>query len=284
MRNQVAEIAATLALQRWLESQDVPFALIQASPFTSPDRRTLLLGGRRVNILPTRISAVRRIQDLQAEPSQLLETEASIPNDVLSRTHQRGHDLLVFLFLLSQETRTTASLRRADAVGERTHLIAIPPLKPWRNLTGRAKLERLSVKNEGEHTVELTFYSQLGDQNPHVLPLRVPARRQVPIPVELAAIHYIYAAHLPTGRIRVVDNKAAHTWIIPVRDWINIWIYGKEIILAGWSTLTEVRRKSSPASDVEHIPVRPQIMGKGIRLPLHQLRPMRELIERTLQG
>jgi hypothetical protein len=284
MRNQVAEIAVTLSFQRWLEAQDVPFDLIQASPFTSPDRRTIVLGGRRVRIFPTLVSATRRIRSIQSKPSLLLDTYSSIERERMVEPNIGGQDLLVFMFFLGQETRTTASLRRADTDGKPTHIITIPPLRPWRDITGKTKLERLSVKNEGDHAVELTFFGRLENQSPHVLSLQVPERRQTPIPAEFTTIYYIHSAHLATGCIRVVDNKAAHTWIIPVRDWTNIWIYGREILLAGWSTLAAIQREPRFSSDTDHHPVRPRIRGKGIRFPIRRLRPMRELIERTLQG
>jgi hypothetical protein len=284
MLNQVAEIAVTLALQRWLEAQDVPFDLIQATPFTFPDRRTLLLGGRRVKILPALVSASRRIQSIQAEPSLLLNAEASVHDELLIEPRLRGQDLLIFMFLLGQETRTIASLRRADATAKPTHIIAIPPPKPWRDIAGQPKLEGLSVQNEGDHTVELTFFGQLENRHSHVLPLKVPANRHITIPAEFTAIYYIYSAHLPVSRIRIVGNRAVHAWIIPVRDWINIWTYGREIILTGWSTLAAFQRETKPSPDGEREPIRPQIRKKGLRFNIRQLRPMRELIERTLQG
>ena len=283
MRNYVAEIAITLAFQRWLEAQDVPFDLIQATPFTSPDRRTILLGGRRVKILPTIIRASHRIQDIQANPERILSMEAPIHGEMLMRSHLQGQDLLVFPFLLGQVTRTIASLRRADADEEPTHIIAIPPPSPWREISGKPKLERLSVMNECDHAVELTLFGRLENQRWHALPFKAPARRKVPIPAEFASLHYIHSVHLPSGCIRLLDDKALRVWIILIRDWINLWIYGEEIILAGWSTLAAALRNSNLSSDVEQIPVRSRTKGKEIRCPICQLRPMRELIERTLQ-
>ncbi len=284
IRNHVAEVAATLALQRWLEAQDVPFDLIQATPFTSPDRRTLLLGGRLVKILTTLVSASRHVHTIQSEPSQLLDTEVSIHDEMLVEPRMSGQDLLVFMFLLGQETRTIASLRRSDAAEEPTHIIAIPPPKPWQDIMSKPRFERLSVKNEGDHTLELTFYGRLGDQHSRVYPCTVSANQQVPILAEFTIIYYLHSAHLPIGRIQILDDKAVHSWIIPVRDWMNIWIYGREIILTGWSTLAAVQRESRPSSSVEQKPTRHRIRGKVSSFPVRQLRPMRELIERTLQG
>lgn len=284
MRNTVAEIAISLAFQRWLGAQNVPFDLIQAMPFTSPDRRTLLLGGRRVVCPPTLIRASRRIQEIQANPTQLLAVEASIHSDMLNRPGLRGQDLLIFPFLLGQETRTIASLRRADTANELTHIIAIPPPKPWQEISGEPRLERLSIMNECDHPIELTLYGLLKKNLLHALSLEVPARDKVPIPAEFVALHYIHSAHLPSGTIRLLDGKAVHVWIISIRDWFNIWIYGKEIILAGWSTLAAAQRKSSFASDEVQIPTRSRAKGKEIHLPICELRPMRELIERTIQG
>ena len=94
---------------------------------------------------------------------------------------------------------------------------------------------------------------------------------------EYYSLLYLHAARPPEGVLGVRSPALRDTHLIAPADWMNIWVYGMEIFIAGWLTKGEFRAKSRrlPAgSSVKQYP-RTQTDNRAVRVTA--LRPPREL-------
>jgi hypothetical protein len=72
LRRIVGGVAVELAFRRYLTSQDVPFDVKGATPFSEPDRYDVSLGGHRCEVKSFLITRRPQISDIRREPSVLL--------------------------------------------------------------------------------------------------------------------------------------------------------------------------------------------------------------------
>jgi hypothetical protein len=77
-------VAAELALRRWLDSENVPYTVFEAIQFTRPNYLTLALGGRRLDSRSTFITSRQLIRRIRRNLDWLLEIEALITVEQLS--------------------------------------------------------------------------------------------------------------------------------------------------------------------------------------------------------
>jgi hypothetical protein len=283
LRRIVASIAAELALRRWLEAECLAYNLIRTMPFTQPDQHTVTRGGRRLEVHSTFIAARHHIRRLRRNPSWLLEAQVDIPIDQFTSEHLAGGDLYVFVFLLGLETHSRADLARAQAAHQPFFLIAVPPSREWRTYKPQSNLGRLDVSNHAVESIHLELGGQLSSRQFQSERLTLAAGQRVTLPLEFASINFLHPEHSPSGAIVVHSHGLGRSWKIDREAWANIWIYGLEILLAGWCTKGMFNRDSSLMPRRARTWLGRRNPTDSRAMPMTHLKPMVELIKRARQ-
>ena len=283
IRRSVAAVAAELAFRRWLDAEDVPYGLIQAAPFTKPNHYTITVGGRRLDVRTIFITSRRQIRRLRMDPSWLLQIEALIPIDHLASDFLSIGDPYAFVIIAGLETRTQAELLRALAAAQPSFLIAIPPDRAWRQIQPERSLGQLMLRNNDLQSIDIELGGQLADRRVISERLTLLPGQRTELPIDLASVFYIHSTCPLVGMINIHSPTLRRTWSVGPQSWSNIWIYGLEVILAGWCTKREFQCRAHflPAGSQTHLGRRTRNDSRA--LPISQLRPIRELVDRIDQ-
>ncbi|MEP7358440.1 MAG: hypothetical protein ABI847_14430 [Anaerolineales bacterium] len=241
LREIVAGVAVELAFRRWLDSRDVPYDLLGATHFTERDRYDLRLGGRRCDVKSFLISGREEISGLRRDPSWLYEAQALVPEDQFQSAQMGEDDIYLFGFLAGLETRSRADLERALAAEQPVYLLYTLGQPDWRGTTKWRSLSRLLFKADTRAAVELEAGGQDAFRGAQAETLRLAPRARMATRAEYYSLLYLHAARLPEGTVGVRSPTLKETVLVAPSDWVNIWIYGIEIFLAGWLPKAEFR-------------------------------------------
>ena len=283
IRRNVAAVAAELAFRRWLDAEDVPYGLIQATPFTRPNHYTITIGGRRLDVRSIFITSRRQIRRLRKDPSWLLEIEALIPIDHLASDFLSTGDPYAFVIIAGLETRTQSELLRALAAAQPSFLIAVPPDRAWRQIRHQRSLGHLMLRNNDLQSIDLELGGQLADRRLISERLTLLPGQQTELPIDLASVLYIHSIRPLTGMINIHSPTLRRTWSVGPQSWFNIWIYGLEVFLAGWCTKRAFQGRAHFLSAGSQTHLGRRTRNDCRALLISQLRPIRELVDRIDQ-
>jgi hypothetical protein len=276
LRHTVACVAAELAFRRYADREGITYALLDGEPFTRPEWPRLLIGGRRLHLETRLLSSRRSIRHVRRNPSVLLELPLSVSRRELDSDAVSEGDLLAFALLLGLETRTLSELQRAVVAGLPVHLVAHAPDPSWSHPSAELTLGHVCIKNLSQR-LELVLQGVLSDQTPwrETVALDNTASYRSPSLHALLALHTLA---LPQGEILVAAENRPSPWRLHPGRWENIWLYGMEIVLLGWTTTGEFRRVSvsSPASPRSFWGLRPS--PGSYWTMAHSLRPAQALL------
>lgn len=278
LRKIVAGVAVELAFRRWLEAGGVAYDLLGATHFTERDEYDLRLGGRRCDVKSFLISDRAKITALRRDPAELLRAEALVPEDQLRSETLSENDIYLFGFLAGLETRGAEALRRALAAEQPVYLLHALQPAHWRGArhTWRS-LGRLVLKANTAEALELEVGGLDQSHGALTQRLHLAPRTRVVTPAEYFALLYLHADRLPGGTVGVRSPALRETLLVAPSDWVNIWVYGLEIFLAGWLTKAEFRAKSRPLPTGTAVWQYPRTQTDNRAVPVTQLRPVSQL-------
>jgi hypothetical protein len=285
LRKIVAGVAVELAFRRWLQAQDVPFDLLGATPFTEKDKYDLRLGGRRCDVKSFLISDRKQIATLRRDPAWLDAAEALVPEDQFQSDRLGEQDIYLFGFLAGLETRGAKDLQQALRAEQPVYLIHAlsqprwsgAPFGPgaglWRSLG------QLLFKADTPRPIELEAGGQMGDHAGRAEQLRLVPRVRTATQAEFYSLLYIHVPRLPGGPVGVRSPVLRETVVIQPGDWVNIWVYGIEVFLAGWLPKADFRALSRRLPRGSAVLQYPRTQTENRAVPVTQLRPVGELAE-----
>jgi len=280
LRRIVAGIAVELAFRRHLSNENVPYDLLGATPFTHPDRYDVALGGRRCDLKSYLIYHKERIRLIRASPEKLLAAEALVPVDQLSSEHLHDEDLYIFAFLTALLMPDTKDLARVQAAGKPVFLMHTFP-KRWARPRIWRSLGRLVMKTELPESISLEMGGQGEDRKFKEAKIVLPPRERVPLPGEWYGVSYGSGAVLPAGRVGIHSPVLKETYIIQPHGWANIWVYGMEIILAGYITRGEFRRRARRIPAGRKVFQYARTQTENMFVPVADLHPLSDLFVRA---
>jgi hypothetical protein len=280
LRRIVAGIAVELAFRRRLSSENVPYDLRGATPFTDPDRYDVALGGRRCDLKSFLIYHKERIRLIRSSPEKLLTAEALVPVDQFSSEHMHDEDLYIFAFLTALLKPDPRDPAQGQAGGHSIFLIHTFPER-WARPRIWRPLGMLVMKTEFQGPVTLEAGGQREDRKFKAAKVDLPPSERVRLAGEWHAFSYLAGAVLPPGRVGIHSPVLEETYIIHPNQWANIWVYGMEIILAGYITRGEFRRRA------RRIPARSQVFQytrtqtENMFVSIAELHPLSDLFIRA---
>lgn len=266
LQRTVSQGIVELAFRRYLSQQNIPFEITTATPFTDPERFDVSLGGHRCDVKSQLISSRRKISELRRDPASLLKTPALISSEPPIGDGFLDHDLLLFSFLLGLTAVSSSDLKKSVAANQPNYLIHLMP-KKWGNPQHWNPLGRLTLKSESSSELKVEISGQ--DQTHQKLSrlMTLPPKTRVTLDEPFYSVTSLHSKSIPSARVGIHSPNIKEAYLIPPLEWKNIWVYGMDIILAGYLTRGELRQRTRSV--------------KSLSLPIAELHPLPELFVRV---
>jgi hypothetical protein len=280
LRRIVVGVAVELAFRRLLGERGIPHDTFGATPFTDPDRYDVALGGRRCDLKSFLIFNKKDIRRLRREPARFLEASALVPVDQAGSNHFGDDDIYIFAFVTALLTRERADLDRAIAAGQPVFLIP-PPSGPWTRPRRWASLGPLSLKSGSSHSLQLELGGQGHDRNFYSEQLDLDSETGAHPSLDFHTLAYLHVDQLPDGWLSMHSHRHGKPYQIQPADWGNIWVYGMDVVLAGYLRRGEFRREAEILPAGSRVLQYARTRTRNLALPIASLRPLADLFERV---
>ncbi len=278
MRDRTASTAADLALRRYLSDQEVPHSVQSALPFSDPASYAVRLGNRRCQVKTDLVFDRNAIHDQLSQPEKLLNRLIQLEVSDLDGDLLLDNDLLIFALVHALITRHPQELSKALAAGQPACLIHTLPER-WANPLPDATLRNVAVKSNKslEIRLEVGGRDMRGAFQQEVLLLPPQVKTFLEQPFQSLA--YLRLDKPTASTLWISSKSLQEPCPVGPGQWGNIWIYGMQVILAGYLTREEFRNKGELQVDRDFN--QPAVSGKKKSLPYRELRPLTELFARA---
>jgi hypothetical protein len=280
LRRVVAGAMVELVFRRYLAEQGIPFEVKGAAPFTEPDRYDVWLGGRRCDIKSFLISHRDQIAEMQRDPGVLLRAPALVASDLHAGDGHSGHDLYLFAFLAGLVTTSQSDLEKVIATKQPHYLVHVMP-EAWKRPSRWNPLGRLVLKSEAQESLTLEIGGQTAGRERQSCTVELPPRTRLEIQTDFFSLSYLHTQSRPVARIGIHSPLHRETHLIGALDWGNIWVYGMDVLLAGYIPRAEFSRCASFLQAGSRVFQYDQTHVKNLAMPMSDLKPLSELFERV---
>jgi len=280
LRRIVGGVVVELAFRRYLSEQGIPFDVLGATPFTDPDRYDLSLGGHRCNVKSFLISRRSQISLVRRDPGLLLQASALVPLDEFAAEGHSSQDIYLFAFLLALTAPSQADLQKAILAGQPFYLIHPMPAE-WARPKIWISLEKLALKSECEAPITVEIGGQDAERNFTTAALELPTRQRAAVDQAFCSLAYVQARSRPEARIGIHSPVRGEAYLVHPHGWGNIWVYGMDILLAGYLTHEEFRRKAHVLPVGSRVFQYDQTRSKNLVVPISELKPLAGLLSRV---
>jgi hypothetical protein len=251
-----------------------------AAPFTEHHGYDAMLGGQRCEIKPSLVTDRAQIAQIKESPETMLRAPALVASDQHAGEEYAARDLYLFAFLPGLITRRPSDLQTVIETGQPHSLIHIMP-DGWRRPSQWTPLGRLTLKSDAKERVTLEIGGQDEGREMRTCNIELPPRTRVQIQDDFFSLSYIHIKSNPTARIGIHSPIRRQTYLIDRQDWGNIWIEGMDVLLVGYITRDEFRRRAHFIQAGSHIFPYEAVQVKNLAVPVSELKPLLELFQRA---
>jgi len=283
LRRIVAGAAIELAFRHYLSEQEIPFEVKSALPFTERERYDVMLGGQRCEIKSFLISNSDQIAEIQKRPQVLLNAPALVPSDQHAGDAHSPHDLYLFAFLSGFVTSSQADLLQVVKAKQLYYLIHAMP-DAWSRPSTWNPLGKLVLKSEAEEEILVELGGQDGERKICSCTVELPPRTRFEIQNEFFSLSHVHVKSVPTARVGIHCPARKLTLTIGAPAWGNLWIYGRDIWLAGYITREEFSRRARFIPTGSRVFQYHHTQVKNLAVPVSELRPLSELVEKAVMS
>lgn len=280
LRRIVAGVGVELAFRRYLTQLGIPFDIQGATPFTDPDRYDVSLGGHRVDIKSFLITHRDQITALHRDPGLTLEAPALVPLDQFSAEGHSESDLFLFAFLTGLVAASPEDLKKALQAGQPTYLIQTLPAA-WTRPKAWVPLGPLVLKSESDETLRLELGGQDARRGFMTESVELEPRTRFELRTGLHSLCYLHSRTQPTRRLGLHSAAREGVYIFEPTGWGDIWVHGMDILLAGWISREEFRRRAVPVREGSRVFQYNRTRTKNLAVPIGSLKPLAKLLEQV---
>jgi hypothetical protein len=151
----------------------------------------------------------------------------------------------------------------------------------WNRPAKWCPLGKLALKSEATETQTVEIGGQDEGREMRSLSLEIPPRTRMELPNRFFSLSYVHTKSGCPARIGIYSPVRRETYLIGAQDWGNIWVYGIDVLLAGYTTREEFSRRASFVPIGSRIFPYQQTQVKHLAVPVSELRPLAELFERV---
>src|SRR5258706_3449469 len=280
LRRTVASVAVELAFRRYLSEQNIPFDVKGATPFTDPNQYDVSLGGRRCDIKSFFISYREQIAEMKRNPQVVLDAPALVPSDQNAAEGHSDKNIYLFAFLSGLIAASQSDLQKVIYTDQPYYLIHAMP-EAWMRPAKWNPLGALVLKSESDETQIVEVGGQVEGREMRTAVVKVPPRTRVKLDEGFYSLAYIHSKSLPNARIGIHSPTLQGTQIISQMDWGNIWVYGMDILLAGYLTRAEFNRSARAILPGTRVFQYDHTRTKNLAVSVSELKPLSDLLERV---
>ena len=277
LRHSVVEAIVELAFRRFLSEQAVPFNVLGASPFTKPGHYDVALGGHRCDLKSYFISHRAQITQIRRDPALVLQASALLPLEQFAAEDHKPDDLVLFAFLLGVAAASLEEVDKAAAAGQPACLV-YPLPGEWSRPANWLALEALALKSECELPIQVEIGGLDAGREFVSLQLELPPKKRVPVEQEFYSLAYVHTQRRPGRRIGLHSPTRGEVLLLQPVDWGNIWVYGMDILLTGWLSHEEFRRKAKVLNAGMSTFQYDRTRVKNLCVPVAELNPLGPLL------
>ena len=228
LRAVVAQTSVELSFRRWLHSKGLPYRLFHDHPFTRPEKPSLILGGRRVELNCLHLSSRTQIQRFCRNPEVLLAANAIHSTEHLTNSYLSESALIIFAIYLGLETHTLSDLRTIQKENPASFLIVVPQFNHWCAAGENSSLGKIgvSIQDPEESAIEISGWVKGHQVCREHIPLD---RKTSQVKQAFDSLIYLSTKRLPASDIRLYSPVQKKEWRIRPGSWKNLWIYGSKI-------------------------------------------------------
>lgn len=280
LRRIAAGVAVELAFRRYLTEQNIPFDVKGATPFTEPDRYDVALGGRRCDIKSFLITYREQILEMKRNPQVVVNAPALVPSDQNAAEGHSDKDIYLFAFLPDLIAASQADLQKVIHRKQPYHLVHVMP-DSWMRPSNWNSLGKLILKSESAETQIVEIGGQDAGREMRAVSVELPPKTRVQIEGEFFSVAYVQSKSLPDARIGIHSPTLRETHLIGAMDWGNIWVYGMDVLLAGWLTHGEFNQRAYPVQESARVFQYDRTRTKNLAVTVRDLKPISDLLERV---
>ncbi len=277
LRRRVAGAAVELAFRRYLSGQGIPYDVRGALPFTAPDRYDVVLGGRRCDLRSFLIKDRTQIMDMRKSPGLLLRAPALVPSDHHVAEGFSDHDLYLFAFLAGLTASSLEELKKVQEASQPAYFLHILP-EAWARPQAWTPLGPLTLKSESDEAMTVELAGQAEGREFLSCTVELPPRTRILVQESFFALTSVHIPKLIEGRLGIHSSRRRETHVIHWHEWGNLWVYGMEIVLAGYVARSDFRRRASPVQAGARVFQYRQTPEKHLAMPIADLNPLSELL------
>ena len=280
LRRTAAEAAVELAFRRHLSQQDVPFEIRSATPFTEPDKFNVTLGGHRCDIKSFLISHRDQIAEMRRSPEAILNAPALVPSDHHVMDGYSDNDLYLFAFVSGLVAAAQDDLQKVIETSQPHYLIHAMPAK-WRKPLKWNPLGPLVLKSDSEAEMQIEISGQDSARGFLTRQVNIPPKMRVTVEDPFYSVTSIHVKKMAAARLGIHSPAYNEAHVISQMEWGNIWVYGMEIILAGFISRGEFRRQGKFLAQNSRVFQFDHTKTKNLYVPISSLNPLQDLFSRV---
>jgi len=280
LRRTVASTVVELAFRRHLTEQKIPFDVQSANPFTDPNQYDVSLGGRRCDIKSFLISYREQIAEMKRNPQVILSAPALVPSDQNAAEGRSDKDIYLFAFLAGLIAASQSDLQKALYTNQPHYLMYAMPEK-WLRPARWNPLGELVLKSDSAETQVVEIGGQVEGREMRTSIVELPPKTRVKLDEGFHSLAYVHIKSLPNARIGIHSPALQETHVIGELDWGNIWVYGVEILLAGYLTREEFNRGARAILPGARVFQYDRTRTKNLAVNVSELKPLSELFDRV---
>jgi hypothetical protein len=280
LRRIVAGVAVELAFRRYLSEQNVLFDVKGATPFTDPDHYDVSLGGRRCDIKSFLITYREQISEMRRNPQIVLNAPALYPSDQNAAEGHSNNDIYLFVFLSGLVAASQESMKKVIEASQRHYMIHAMP-ETWARPSKWISLGALTLKSDSEQSQIVEIGGQDAGREIRSQIVEIPPGTRVRVDDGFHSLAYIHSKTIPNARLGIHSPRRKETHIIEASDWGNIWVYGMDILLAGFLTREEFNARAGFIHEGARVFQYDRTRTKNLAVTVSELRPISELLARA---
>jgi len=243
LRRIIANTAVELAFRRHLASQNIPYEVKAATPFTDRERFDVTLNGQRCDIKSFFISNRKQVEQIRRNPALLLNTPALVPSDTHAGEGHTYKDLYLFAYVTGLVAASQTELYKVIASKQPHYLVYIPP-SAWRRPHIWNPLGALTLKSESEEELLVEVNGQDRAREAKRVTVSLPPKVKVRVEESFHSITSLHVRRIPEARVGLRCEAFSDPLLIPPAEWSNLWVYGSDIFLLGYMSYEEFGQRA----------------------------------------
>ncbi|MBI5944800.1 MAG: hypothetical protein HY864_10570 [Chloroflexi bacterium] len=280
LRRVTAEAAVELAFRRQLSQQEIPFEVKPAAPFTEPDKFNVTLGGHRCDIKSFLISHRDQIAEMRRSADVILNAPALVPSDHHVMDGFSDNDLYLFAFVSGLTASSQDDLQKVTETNQPHYLIHAMPAK-WRKPLKWNPLGPLVLKSDSEAEMLVEVSGQDSARGFLTRQVHLPPKMRVTVEDPFYSVTSIHVKKMAAARLGIHSPAYKEAHVIAPLEWGNIWVYGMEIILAGFISHGEFRQRAKFMAQNSRVFQFDHTKTKNLYVPISSLNPLQDLFARV---